>query len=86
MKELTQEELLEIYKIVEQYREVENELNTIDKEIESLFARKEVAVKTIEDLKNQESRLMVKLKEKYGEGRLDPLTMKYLTKEKYEKI
>lgn len=77
--------LQEIESIVNEYRLADSTLNRLQAEVERIDAERALAVKKIEDARNRESRIIKGLSRKFGEGYLDPMTMKYITKtEKHE--
>lgn len=77
---LTNEEVLRIREIVNDYRNAEQELDSIEDAIANLFTRKDFIVRRLDEIRSTENVLMEELASKHGEGTLDPLTMTYVTK------
>lgn len=77
-KTLTEVENRAISKIVDKYRNLENDLTDIQSKLEQLDKEKSNMLKTLDTIRNEELGFFKKLKKTYGEGKLDILTMEYI--------
>lgn len=80
--ELETKTLQEIESIVNEYRLADSTLTRLQAEVERIDAERALAVKKIEDARVREARVTKSLTRKFGEGYLDPITMKFITKTK----
>jgi hypothetical protein len=76
---LKTEEHLAISKIVDKYRTLETDLTTVQAELQLLDSKKTQLLKTLDKIRSEELTFFKKLKRTYGDGKLDILTMEYVT-------
>lgn len=68
-----------ISKIVDKYRELEKNLDNVQSRLEELDKEKTVLLSTLDAIRNEETLFFKKMKKSYGEGKLDLMTMEYVT-------
>lgn len=76
--ELKEDELIKISNIVKRYREIENELDDINDKLQSIEKNKTKLLNLLDNTRVDEVKLFSKLKKRYGEGKLDLTTFKYI--------
>ena len=67
-----------IAKIVNQYRDLETDLNVVQTKLEELDTEKITLLSTLDKIRAEEIKFFKKLKKTYGDGKLDLLTMEYV--------
>lgn len=60
------------------FSEVRSEIEAVQEEMESLHVKAGSLIKELEDLRDKEGLFMELLKEKYGDGTLDPFKLIYM--------
>jgi len=78
---LNDEDYKRIGRIVDQYREIEFQLETIQSELEKLDKRKEKLLEKLDKTRESETVFFDDVKDRFGEGKLDLLTFEYVLKE-----
>ncbi len=76
---LTDEEYREIAIIVDQYRETSDSLDRMQEKLERVLVEKNMIESRIELIRDRENKLFADLEKQYGKGRLDLLTMEYIS-------
>ena len=77
---LQQKEYNTISNIVEEYRSIERDLTKVQEELEKLDREKTSLLEKLESTRKRENSFFQGVKKKHGEGKLDLLTMDYVTK------
>ena len=67
-----------VEQIVYKYREIGTEMNEIQSKLKDLETQKESLMYRLENVQLEEKNLFSDLREKYGEGKLDLLTLEYV--------
>lgn len=77
---LAKEDYETVSSIVEKYRNLENEFNEVQTQLENLNSQKDLLLKNLESIREEENSFFDHLSTVHGEGKLDLLTMEYVTK------
>lgn len=80
-KRITREEESRANKIKGEFIEVHDQISEIQKEMDLLNERSKFLIGRLETLREDESKFILSLEEKYGQGTLDPFKMIYKIKE-----
>jgi predicted nucleic acid-binding Zn-ribbon protein len=75
---LQQEEYKTIGTIIDKYREIEDSLTRVHKQLESLQEENEALLAKLDDVRKEEEVFFGEVAEKHGPGTLDLLTMEYV--------
>lgn len=75
---MTTEEKNTAYMIVDRHRQLFNESNEIEKQLKELTAKLKKIHGDINTVREEEKEFMSKIREKYGEGVIDPATFDYV--------
>ena len=80
MKKITlkQGEKLIIASIIDKYQKLEENLTTVQTQLEELDKRRADLISTLDIIRNEEVSFFKKMKKTYGEGKLDITTMDYI--------
>lgn len=84
-KKISVKEEKEANDLKSRFNEVHDQIFKIQEEINSLNEKSKDLLQDLNELRDEEIEFMLKLKNKYGEGSLNPFTMIY-TKKENEKI
>jgi len=76
--ELKKSELREVNRMIDQYRKIENELSAVLEKLQELENDKNHYIEELDKTKESESSFFKVLEKKYGKGRIDLHTMKYV--------
>ena len=76
--DLTKKEKDQANFLKDRFSIVRAEIETVQEEMESLNMKAGSLVKELERLRDEENFFIEKLKEKYGEGKLDPFKLIYM--------
>jgi len=76
--DLTKKEKDQANFLKDRFSVVRAEIETVQEEMESLNIKAGSLVKELERLRDEEHAFVQKLKEKYGEGKLDPFKLIYM--------
>ena len=77
--ELTNEEKEEALEFIEDYKEISIEILDLEKKIEEFKELLDRNLLRLEDIRNKDKVLMKEFKDKYGNGKLDPFTLNWIT-------
>lgn len=75
---LKEKEIKEANRIIEKYKELETALNRVQEQLEKLDKERELLISTLNSTRVNEDTFFANLRAKYGEGKLDLYTMKYI--------
>jgi predicted nuclease with TOPRIM domain len=75
---LKEKEIKEANRIIEKYKELETALNYVQEKLEKLDKEREILISTLNNTRKNEDAFFTNLRTKYGEGKLDLYTMKYI--------
>ena len=83
MKRITlqTEELQDVESIVDKYREIGTKLDFIQSQLKTLDDQKAQLLEVLENIREEETSFLASLEKSYGEGKIDPLTLEYVTKQ-----
>ena len=76
--DLTKKEKAKANYLKSRFSEVRSEIEAVQEEMESLHVKAGSLIKELETLRDKEELFMEFLKEKYGEGKLDPFKLIYM--------
>lgn len=76
---LEEKEIQKANQIISTYQKLELDLTTIQKKLEILDNEKTVLLKELEKTRSEETKFFKGLSKKHGEGKLDLLSMQYIT-------
>jgi hypothetical protein len=74
---LTQTEKKTAQSLKKEFVQVKDRIHLVEEQMKSLNSQTESLINHLEDLRLQEKNFMDQLKEKYGPGKLNPLTLSY---------
>jgi len=74
-----QKEMKQIQKIVSQYKKVETELSNIQAKLNMLDIERTKVLHDLDAIREDEEKFFDKIKETYGDGKLDLNSMQYIT-------
>ncbi len=77
--QLNLDEQLKIANLMDNYRNIHNEISDVEVKLSELTERQEQLTEQLFDVRLEEKNFGEYLKEKYGPGRLDTLTLEYIT-------
>jgi hypothetical protein len=80
MKKLNKREQSEILDLSKKFIDIHSKIVKIEKEIQLLENESSNLISNLEDCRETEKEFCKKMRERYGEGELDPLTMEWKTK------
>ena len=76
--ELTKKEKNKANSLKDQFSSVRGEIESVQAEMDLLTKKAGTLIKELENLRDQESQFITELKNKYGEGTLDPFKLIYM--------
>ncbi len=76
--ELTKEEKERANMLKDRFSSVREEIETVQAQMNILNTKAGTLIRELEELRDQESKFVGNLKEKYGEGTLDPFKLIYM--------
>mgnify|MGYP003339730198 CR=1 FL=1 len=81
MKRITleQKEYKKIGTIIDKYREIETSLTSVQEQLEKLDKEKDDLLSRLDKIREEETAFFSGISEKHGTGKLDLLTMEYVT-------
>ena len=78
---LQDQETQSLLVIVEKYRSLGESLNSIQDQLIELDKKKVYFLEVLDDIREEELKFLSSLEKTYGEGKIDPLTLEYITKQ-----
>jgi hypothetical protein len=78
-KQLNLEEQLTIASLMDNYRNIHDEINKVEKKLTLLSKKQEKLSIDLDNARQNEKNFGDYLKEKYGPGKLDTMTLEYIT-------
>jgi hypothetical protein len=78
-KQLDLEEQLTIASLMDDYRNIHDEINKVEKKLTLLSKKQEKLSIDLDNARQNEKNFGDYLKEKYGPGKLDTMTLEYIT-------
>jgi hypothetical protein len=78
-KQLDIEEQLTIASLMDDYRNIHDEINKVEKKLTLLSKKQEKLSIDLDNARQNEKNFGDYLKEKYGPGKLDTMTLEYIT-------
>jgi septation ring formation regulator EzrA len=76
--ELVEKEINEANTIIQTYRIIEDDLTSIEKQLEKLDEERKTLLEKLDSTRKEEEKFFKKLKKKHGEGKIDLYSMKYV--------
>jgi len=77
--QLNLEEQLKIAGLIGEYQSIHNQINDIESNIKSLMILQKQLSESLDNTRNEEKDFGNYLKQKYGPGKLDTITLEYIT-------
>jgi predicted nucleic acid-binding Zn-ribbon protein len=81
MTELAKKEKEEVLNISQEFVRIHGEIMTVEETIKKMEIRSSELIQELEECRAREKRFSGKLSEKYGEGKLDPMGLKWKKEE-----
>ena len=77
--QLNLDEQLTIASLMDKYRNIHNNINEVENKLSNLNQEQHMLTDELENVRSDEKQFGEYLKEKYGPGKLDTLTLEYIT-------
>ncbi len=77
--QLNLEEQLRIASLMDKYRNIHENINEVENKLSGLSEEQHMLTDKLETVRNDEKQFGEYLKQKYGPGKLDPVTLEYIT-------
>ena len=78
-RQLSLDEQLRIASLMDNYRNIHNSINEVENKLSDLSSEQYLLTDKLETVRDDEKQFGEYLKEKYGPGKLDPVTLEYIT-------
>jgi hypothetical protein len=78
-RNLNLDEQLKIAGLIGEYQSIHNQINDIESNIKSLMVLQKRLSESLDNTRNEEKEFGNYLKQKYGPGKLDTITLEYIT-------
>lgn len=86
MTELTKKEKEDVLSISQEFIRIHGEIMTVEETIKKMEIRSSELIQELEECREREKHFSDSLSEKYGEGKLDPMGLKWKKEVVYEII
>jgi seryl-tRNA synthetase len=77
---LEDKEYKDMTKIIDKYREIEFQLTEVQSQLEKLSNEQNSLLEKLESNREEENTFFDKIEKKHGKGKMDLMTMEYVTK------
>lgn len=77
--QLNLDEQLTIASLMDNYRNIHDDISKVENKLSDLSAEQHLLTDKLETVRNDEKIFGEYLKQKYGPGKLDPVTLEYIT-------
>jgi hypothetical protein len=78
-RQLSLDEQIRIASLMDNYRNIHDNINEVENKLSGLSNEQHMLTDKLETVRNNEKQFGEYLKEKYGPGKLDPVTLEYIT-------
>jgi hypothetical protein len=78
-KSLNIDEQLTMATLMGEYQNIHEEINRVESQLKQLTQLQEILTSSLDKTRNDEKEFGVYLKQKYGPGKLDTITLEYIT-------
>jgi len=78
---LQDQETQNLQVIVDKYRNLGEDLESVQEQLKVLDEKKSLLLEVLDNIREEELTFLDSLEKAYGEGKIDPLTLEYVTKQ-----
>lgn len=78
-KQLEFDEQLKIASLMDNYRKIHNDIDAVESKLNKLIEKQTKLSETLDKARGEEKEFGEYLKQKYGPGKLDAVTLEYIT-------